>query len=185
MYFVSACGKFNLLLFKILKKAISKKLSQLNHNLRKYLGSTNIIGNRTCRKREMQVLWHFVASWESPDAAERRGMWVLLWLIDFRHAYPCVIGMRWPQLWTWERQCSLQVSCHLTSELHRNLSLLTLIISSNWWFKKILFSSKHCDIKAFLQSVPNLCDSGTVHGVTYRWVGFALKGKMVDSSVCH
>lgn len=91
--FVSACGKCHLLLFKFLKEELNKKLSQLNYNLIKYLGSTNFLRNRTCRKRKMWGLWHFVASWGSP------GVWALLWLINFRHTYPCIIGMQWLQPW--------------------------------------------------------------------------------------
>lgn len=77
-----------------------KNLRQWNNNLIRYLGSGNFIGNRTCRKSEMQVIWHFVASWESPGAGN----------MSFRHAWPWVIGVQWPELLVWERK-RLAQSC--------------------------------------------------------------------------
>lgn len=45
-------------------------------------------------------------------------------------------------------------------------------------YKKILlFSSRHSDSKMFLWWSWNLCDSGAVHGVTYRRRRFCLKRK--------
>ena len=92
IYFVSACEKCTVLLFKILKKELNEELSQLNYNLIEYLGSTDFIGNGTYRKRELQVLWHFVASWESPDADGSPGVWVLLWLVTSDMHTPALLA---------------------------------------------------------------------------------------------
>lgn len=180
IYFVSACGKCNLLLFKILKKELSKKLSRLNDNLMKDLVSTNFAGNKPCRKREMQGLWRFVATWESPDAGGSPGVCALLWLLNSRRAYPCIAGTQRPQPWTWE---SVVSKCLVTLLARVNFIEIflssPLLFSSNWYFIKkiLLFSSRHSDSKMFLWWSWNLCDSGAVHGVTYRRRRFCLKRK--------
>lgn len=187
IYFVSACGKCNLLLFKILKKELSKKLSRLNDNLMKDLVSANFVGNKPCRKREMQGLWHFVATWESPDAAGSPGVCALLWLLNSRRAYPCIAGTQRPQPWTWE---SVVSKCLVT--LLARVNFIEIFLSS-----PLLFSSNWCFIKKYffflLDTLIQKCFSGGVEtfvilGQSMVWPtdggGFALKGKMTDCP-CH
>lgn len=162
---------------------LSKKLSRLNDNLMKDLVSTNFAGNKPCRKREMQGLWHFVATWESPDAGGSPGVCALLWLLNSRRVYPCIAGTQRPQPWTWE---SVVSKCLVT--LLARVNFIEIFLSS-----PLLFSSNWCFIKKYffflLDTLIQKCFSGGVEtfvilGQSMVWPtdggGFALKGKMTD-----